>query len=282
MVATLRDALGSACPPLIVVNHDHEGSLRTDMVRGVRNPVFRQVLLQDGRKAARLELQANRLASGLTAITTTDQDAFGADAPGVPSVLLMPGYDGPVIDSRVIDETTPKRICILGGRGAFHKQLVLRLILDEIMRVGLQKRFIIDVAGGADGASAMAQAYPGVNFLGFVDDISAYMRTVRLGLIPDELGGGFKLRALTHAFLRVPMLALSKAMRGMYIEEGSDFIGVDSIEKLVETIPPLIEDVARLNRIQESAFARCHGKFDWADRARALVDFIERLPRTNP
>jgi hypothetical protein len=277
-VKALRETLGASCPPIIVINHDHEGSLRTDMVRVVSNPLLRGVLYLDGLKANRIEKIANRMADGLTAITGGDQDSFASDAPHVPSLLLMPGYDGPVVERRTIDEDTPMRLCILGGRGAFHKQMVLRIILDKIVQAGLHRRVIVDVVGGTTRTvDERSRAYDGVNFLGYVNDLREYMGGARLGLIPDEVGGGFKLRALTHAFMRVPMLALSKALHGMPFRDGIDFAGVVSVDEMVAAIPSLMTDDARLNFLQENAFSLCEGGFAWRDRAADLVEFAAGL-----
>ena len=274
LVAELRAALGADCPPMVLINHNHEGSLRAEMARATPNPVMRAVLQLDGAKAARLERTGNRTGDGYTAITTTDLDAFGADAPGVPGLLLMPGYDGPILKERVIDASTPERLCILGARSAYHKLLVLRQILDAVVESGLHRRMIVDVVGGDREGDPK---YAGVNFLGYVDDLEGYLRTVRLGLIPDDIGGGFKLRALTHIFQRVPMLALSKAMRGMTLRDNVDFAAVEDIPAMVAATEPLLRDTARLDSLQREAFASCRDRFSWQSRAENLLDFFGRL-----
>ena len=276
LVPRLRSLLGARCPPIILVHHDHEASLRLDMARAAPNPLMRMVLHADARKAGRLERAASLAADGITAITTSDQQAFAADAPDTPCLLLMPGYDGPVAASRTIDDATPPTVCILGGRGAFHKRLVLRRILDRLVATGLQHRMRVEVVGGE---ARDDPAYPGVRFLGYVDDIAGYLSGVRLGLIPDDIGGGFKVRALTHVFLRVPMLALNDALRGMTLRPDIDYLGVDSIDALVDRAPACLVDTARLNAVQEAAFAHCRDRFFWGDRAAALLGFIDEAGR---
>jgi polysaccharide biosynthesis protein PslH len=280
-VGDLRARLGPACPPLVVVNHNHEASLRPGMARGTRNPVMAAVMRFDTSKAVRLEAHANRAADGLTAITPLDEEAFAADAPGVPTLLLMPGYDGPRLPQRTIDASVPERLCIVGGRITFYKKLVLDMILEALHAAGIQKRYIVDVVGGGiDDVEAARKKYPGVNFLGFVDDLAEYSRGVRLALIPDEVGGGFKLRALTHVFLRTPMLALKRALQGMTLREDTDFIAVETIPQMIERIPHAMADVTRLDTIQRTAFDHCEGRFEWTDRGAAVVSFAASLQRT--
>jgi polysaccharide biosynthesis protein PslH len=37
-----------------------------------------------------------------------------------------------------------------------------------------------------------------------------------------------------------------------------------------------IDDVERLNRLQERAYAACSGRFDWASRGRQILSAIAR------
>ena len=69
LVSRLRARLGARCPAIILVHHDHEGSLRLDMARAAPNPLMRMVLHADARKAGRLEREASLAADGITAMS---------------------------------------------------------------------------------------------------------------------------------------------------------------------------------------------------------------------
>ncbi len=264
-------------PPMVIINHNDEADLRKGLAGSARNPLMRLSLGWDGWKAGRMESAANRVADGYTAITTTDLASFQARAPEGRGLLLMPGYSGPVLEQRTIDEQTPMRICILGGRGSFHKQVVLLQVLRALQAVGAEKRAIIDVVGRGGDGGKLAASFPGFHFLGFIDDLESYFRTVRLGLIPDLVGGGFKMRALTHIFLRTPMLALDSAVAGMGLRSGLDYIGRETLAGVAAAAPEVVRDLALLNRIQDTAFEHWRSRFDWDERGEALHRFIQSL-----
>jgi len=278
LVAPLRRALddmGAARPPIIVVNHNFEHGVRRQMVLAETNPVMRAALAYDTWKAGRLERRANRVADALIPNTTADQALFET-VTDRPSVVITPAYEGARAAPRVIDTQTPSRITILGNHDAHHKRMVLERTLAALSAKGVEKRYIIDVVGGGE-TDSFAARYPGFNYYGYVENVEAYLRTVRFGLIPDDIGGGFKHRALTHAFMRVPMLALNSALNGMGFEPGVHYAPADTLEELTEAIPALVEDFPRLNSLQESAFSRCERAYDWADRGRALHAFVTDL-----
>ncbi|WP_423068423.1 hypothetical protein [Devosia sp. CN2-171] len=274
-----RTRASAKSPRIVVVNHDHEAALRKDMAAAASNPLTRLVLRFDAGKAAALERRANLLADGLTAISTTDQAEFTQLAPETANLLVMPGYDGPVVPERRIDEGTDLRICVLGGRGALHKKMVLRLILRELVRQGIPQRYIVDVVGSGEASGFEVS---GINFLGYVESISDYLSTVRLGLIPDEVGGGFKLRLLTHVFHRVPMLGLRKAIDGSTLRPQVDYADAADITDLVTQIDHLIGHVDRLNELQNNAFSHCADRFKWDDRGTDLAKFSLTLTGRDP
>jgi hypothetical protein len=40
--------------------------------------------------------------------------------------------------------------------------------------------------------------------------------------------------------------------------------------ELAHGVAAAIDDIERLNNLQEAAYAKCRARFDWADRGRAL------------
>ena len=274
-VEPLIRQLGPSRPPILVVDHNHEHNVRQQMVEAERDLIMKAALGFDTWKAGRLERQANALADGLVANTEADRQSF-AKIVKTPGVVVMPAYRGGRSPPRVIDAQTPRRICVLGGHQAHHKRMVLERTLDALQRNGTAAHCQIDIVGPGDNES-LARRYPDFNFMGYVEDIAAYLQTVRIGLVPDEIGGGFKHRALTHAFHRTPMLAVHRALAGMGFEAGQHFVGVETVDDIAKAVPALLDDYATLNAVQTAAYAHCDTAFEWADRGRDLHAFIQTL-----
>jgi glycosyltransferase involved in cell wall biosynthesis len=262
-------------PPVIMITHNYEAAVRRQMAAGTRSPLMRAALRFDGWKAERLERAANAAADGLTAITSTDREAFAREC-DTPSITLPPAYDGPIAPDRRITADTPRTMTILGNRSSHHKLMVLERTLAALSAIGLQKTANVDIAGDGD-FSGFAERYPGFHYRGYVEDLSAYLADVRLGLVSDDIGGGFKIRAMTYAFLGVPMLALRDAMLGMDFEDGRHFIGVDTLDDLARTAATLIDDTDRLESLRREAYAFAADRFDTSAAGRRLVDFASGL-----
>ena len=168
----------------------------------------------------------------------------------------------------------PRRACILGNHIAQHKRMVLAGALEALTRepTGVE----VDVVGAGDHAALRAQ-FPTVGFRGYVEDIETYLDGVRVGLMPDAIGGGFKNRALMYAANRVPILALHQALAGMGFEPGVHYHGVDTLEEMAAALPGLAGDLPRLNSLQEAAYAHVATAYEWGDRGRDLHAFVRTL-----
>jgi polysaccharide biosynthesis protein PslH len=274
---------GATGPSLIFIPIDHNKSLRTFVATQVRNPVMRALVAWDAFKAGRLEDRAVELSDGVIVLTERDRGLFQADHPTKQYLLLQPGYDGGVAPTRSINAGTPERICVLGGRGTFHKQIVLQQCLEALDRQGAPAANFDVVGDISDKLRTELQVrYPGLTFRGYIEDVDSYLATVRLGILPDAVGGGFKLRALTYAFNRVPMVAVRGALAGMGFTPGENYVEAPDLDSMIDEARGIVNDFDRLNQIQEAAFQHCQGQFEWRQRGAALHAFAQQLNRARP
>ncbi len=269
---------GGKRPVLLFIPHDHNKSVRRFVAAQIGNPLMRLAVGWDAIKASWLEASTIEACDGVIVLTTRDRELFMPDHPNKAYVLVEPGYSGGSVAARHIGPDVAERICVLGGRGAFHKRLVLQQCLDAMGRAG-PPAAEVDIVGDIDDKmrSELQARYPGLTFRGFIEDIDAYLATVRLGILPDAVGGGFKLRALTYAFNRVPMLAVRGALAGMGLTPGVEYEECDDLDSMVATARTLVQDFERLNQLQEAAFRHCQGRFEWRGRAADLHKFASCL-----
>lgn len=273
-----RAKRGTPGPAILFIPIDHHKSVRRLAARNVRNPLMRAVVTLDAIKATRLEAQAVDAADCTVVLTDRDAQSFRPDHPNAQFLIVTPGYNDSVVAERTIDASVPERIAVLGGRGSFHKQLVLQQCLEALQKEGAPAKHV-DIVGHIDPAmqTELQARYPGLTFLGYVEDLSAYLKTVRIGLMPDAIGGGFKLRALTFAFQRVPIVAVRGALDGTGFVPGEAYAEAADLTDMVALARRLVGDFSELNRLQENAFRFCVEAFDWGQRAADLRICAERL-----
>src|SRR5262249_7256398 len=108
-------------------------------------------------------------------------------------------------------------------------------------------------------------------FTGTVPDIEPYLDQARIAIVPERNGGGFKLKVLEYVFNRVPVFALNGSFAGVPLLHDESAMLYRDHAALARGVLEAIDDVGRLNRMQEQAFAACSGRFDWLSRGQQLV-----------
>jgi hypothetical protein len=65
-------------------------------------------------------------------------------------------------------------------------------------------------------------------------------------------------------------------MTGLPLIPGLDYLSFQSMRELAQGVAAIIDDLARLNSMQQAAYEKCIIGFDWMDRGRALCNAIRQ------
>lgn len=272
-----RAGRGVARTRLIHVSHNHEERLWRDMARNSRaSPLRKLALWQNYRKVRALERRIVRAVDLLTTITEEDRTSLGTALGEKRTLTLTPGYDGWVAPQRRIGTHTPRRVILMGSFRWVVKQENLARFVEladpSFFRSGIE----LDVVGDVP-QELLATLQPrcrATRFHGFVKDVAAVFADARIAVVPEAIGGGFKLKFLDYFFARVPVATLSHAAAGLPQELREQTLACESLPVLVETIIANIDRLDELNRLQEEAFARTCARFTWHERAFNLKEAI--------
>lgn len=275
-----RKADPSRC--LLYLSHEHERTTRKEKYASYGGgPLQLAIRHIDGWKIGKWEDAVIRAADIVSLINPSERALFDDNVAAKRYVTTLPGYDGVRCESRRIDETTPMRIALLGGRGPIHKRNILRDWLAASASAFAEAGVELDVIGDINPGmrAELQRRYPSVRFSGFVKDLESHLQRCRLGVIADTVGRGVKLRLTSYVFARVPMAGITGAIDGLPLRPRLDYAEAPTLEALASLCLKLVRDVDTLNVFQENAFKACDGRFDWATRGADLVEAIRALRR---
>jgi glycosyltransferase involved in cell wall biosynthesis len=265
---------------IVYVSHNHEASVRRQLAASApRGSPRRVALLWDAAKASRVERRLVEMADLVTVNTEHDAELYRRQASDQRFVVLTPGYDGPRLPRRVLDEMTPRRITVLGSYGWVAKQRNLWRFLDAAAEPLRQVGIGIDVVGsGPDRfTERLRLAFPNVAVTGTVDHVQPYLAKSRMGVVAEEIGGGFKHKVLSYVFNRVPVACLTGSVEGAPLVPGESILEFADLASLVEGVIRSIDNFALLNDLQRAAYMACADHFEWADRGRVLAETLRGL-----
>lgn len=261
-------------PLFVYVSHNHEASLRLKVANAYNgNAAMRLIVKIDARKVVSMENALVENCDLICAITDQDVELYRQSFPTKQFATLLPAYEGSVRDAGLITVDTPKRVIMMGS-------LIWIAKKDNIRRFILEARGKFEAAGvelvligrsEPEFLESLRRLSPCVTTLGFVEDPQPLLKASRIGLMPDEIGGGFKLRVMDYVFNGVPVAAIRSQTKGLPIDPDTDMIAADSVGDLAAKIIEAIDDIEGLNAMAMQAQAKCVGKFDWDSRGRMLL-----------
>lgn len=260
-------------PLLVHLSHNHETSLWRDMAERAEGPAWKRLALRQN--AWKIERAESRLVRGvdlLACITAQDAAAYAADGVATPSLVLTPGYAGPQVETRAVTSYTPRHVILVGAFRWVVKQENVRALLRHAADAFARHGIVIDIVG--DMPAALREelgVHPAVRLHGFVEDLRPLLADARMALVPEAIGGGFKLKLLDYVFHRVPVVTLQAATAGLPEALQRAMLSCDDLPALAEAVLKHIDDVALLDRLQNEAFDAAREAFAWPDRGQALL-----------
>jgi glycosyltransferase involved in cell wall biosynthesis len=261
------------------IAHNFETEVAADIARNFRGNLFRKAALQaNAWKTANAELSLARGADIIVANTAEDAKSLSRLSPLSAKLVLPPGYSGQHAPDRRIEQTTPRRVTIVGAYRWTPKQMNLSAFLEAADPILQNAGVGIDVVG--DGPDSFREAWEArvraTRFHGFVDNLGEFLAARRMGLVVEETGGGFKHKTLDYIFNRVPVAAIRGSMTGLPLTEGLHYLSFESMRELAQGVAAVIDDIERLNFLQQAAYEKCDTAFDWSDRGRTLYNTIQQ------
>jgi glycosyltransferase involved in cell wall biosynthesis len=267
---------GADRPRLIYVSHNHEESLRSQVAENQRPFLRRQAVRLDAAKVSRLERELVDGVDFVTAISPEDFNLYRRRTGDKPMGVLTPGYRGRRVGARCISRDLPRRAVIIGSYDWIAKRMNLEEFVDVADPLFARHGAELQAVGSAEESflDTLRRRAKATYFTGTVPDVTHYMDDARIAIVPERNGGGFKLKVLEYVFNRIPVFALSGSFAGMPLIHDDSVMLFPDHEALARGVLEAIDDVDRLNRLQERAYTACSDRFDWASRGRQILSAI--------
>lgn len=261
------------------VAHNHEENVLRAVAADSDAGLFKRLgFWQNYLKTRAMERYMVRSVDLVSAITQEDADSFAAQCRGLATIVLTPGYNGPVSEARTIGPATPRHVLMVGSFQWAAKQENLRQFLRIADPVFARNNIVFDVVGSMPEAlrAELAPTLSATRLHGFVDDPAPLFDSARMALVPEAIGGGFKLKFLDYLFRRLPVATLADAAAGLPAQLRAAMIQADTLTALTGAIVAAIDGTEQLNALQQRAFVEAGSLFRWRDRGVSLRDALAR------
>lgn len=124
---------------------------------------------------------------------------------------------------------------------------------------------------------ALAQPQAGIEVLGWVPDVSAYLGRATIAICPLRSGSGIQMKVQEAMAVGAPVVATSIANRGVGGVPDRDLLVADTAPDFAAAVARILDDPPARARIGQAGRAFVEQRFRWEQHARQLTAIYNRL-----
>ncbi len=154
-------------------------------------------------------------------------------------------------------------------------QWFLREVLPVVRRMRPDAAF--DCVGARPPASLLAsvQDDPNVHITGYVEDVSPFLRSAGVMIVPLRAGGGMRVKILHALACGMPIVTTSLGCEGIALTHGRDALIADRPVDFAAAIETVLGDRILAARLGRNARALFEERYDYRVALRALDDVVD-------
>jgi polysaccharide biosynthesis protein PslH len=206
--------------------------------------------------------------SALTlAVSQHDANQLRALAHGESVSVLPNGIDIAAYPFRAPTAEEQPNLLFLGKLDYRPNAEAVRWLLDQVLpelfqRLPTTRLFVV----GANPPAWLVRAgqhEPRVAVTGHVDDERSYLARCAALLLPVQVGGGSRLKALVAMASGLPIVSTRVGMQGLDAVAGQEFLGAESATEWVATLARVLGDSDLRRSLAQHARGLVERRYDW-------------------
>lgn len=271
---------GSPAPALVLDTHEIAYDLARQMSGSGSSPTRRIYGSLNWRKLRSEERAAFRAADGLCVCSLADEARLLADVPSARTIVIPNAADVEHLQPRPSDPPPDGRTAVFFGHLSTFPNVdgvsfFLREIWPRIVaaRPGARCRII-----GARPPPALRElAGPGVEVVGFVDDLRPHLAAATAIVVPLRVGGGTRLKIVEAMAMGKAIVSTTLGAEGIDAMPDRDILIADDPASFAASVIRLLDAPALAEKVGRSARQLAVGRYSWNAAALALEDFLLRI-----
>lgn len=187
------------------------------------------------------ESLCSRISNGVICINSDEEIFFQRHGRENSTSLVFPFIKKEALKKLEKDSfCVPKNnneILLVGSFGYKAKELnvvwLIKSIMSKVYAFYPEMKLTIVGRGGSNQLKKLSKSKVNVNFEGEVDVLKEFYERASLVVIPERLGGGFKLKIIEAMVFQKPILIHREATKGTYLRDGIDCLIFDSADDFI-------------------------------------------------
>lgn len=259
----------------VFISHNVETSLSKSLYSFTKNPLKTILFYQEYLKTKFYERRYLKEFDIITGISDFDVLYFKKQF-HQKRIYLLP----PLVENEYIPlnkDVTNKKVILCGSFFWDPKRENLMRLLNAANFKKLHERQIeLLIVGNAPSklVAKINRKYKGVKMTGYVVNTIGYYKESQIALVPELLGGGFKLKIAEAVSFNRPIIALKESITDCDMKDGIHYLNVNSFEEMIEATIKLIQDDQKMNFLSKNAMELFDKKYSKNAIQSCLLDIF--------
>tara|TARA_B100000674_G_C37835726_1_gene912754 strand:+ start:81 stop:1259 length:1179 start_codon:yes stop_codon:yes gene_type:complete len=253
-IPTLK--LFSANSKIIYLSHNSEFLLSKSLVKNYNSILKKMMYLQDSIKTYFFEKKMLQKCDVVSSISEFDSDFFKRSYGIKKNMILRPVLE---MNQDLLDDNDKsiQNIIIVGSFiWGPKKENLLQFLNAKNFNTLKNHNIKLTIVGKADKdfIDKINSLHRGVQMIGPVKNLEPYYNNSKIAIIPEKLGGGFKLKTAEAAMTKTLIIAIKGAITKCNLINGHHFIEKSSFEEIINQIIELQNNENMIDKIISNAY----------------------------
>ncbi|RLI62703.1 MAG: hypothetical protein DRO67_06900, partial [Candidatus Asgardarchaeum californiense] len=252
--------------PTVLVNHNVEYLRILRWAKIETNPLKKWYLYFQSLKLRLFEKKVCEKVDKVVVVSQIDKFQLQKLSPKARFEVIPNGVDISYFKSKSILNFSNTLIWV-GGMGEAHNRKSVEYFLKKIFPLIINE--IPDIKVFFIGASPcskllnMAEKYPNIRILGYVDDIRPHVQKISIFIAPIISGSGTKIKVLNALAMGKPVVTTSIGAEGIDVTPGENIIIADTPEEFAEKVIELLKNPKKAKELGEKGRKLIEEKYSW-------------------
>ena len=269
--------------PVVIDEHNIEYELLQRMREGEDSPTRRIFNGVEARKFKRLERRAWLAAAGVAVTSNREQTIVHDHARETPTAVVPNAVDSEFF--RPSSAPPEPDTVVFGGLLSYRPNLdAARYLVEEIMP--LVRRSHPDVklkiiGGFGQEADVASLRRPGVEVVGWVNDVRPHIQAGAVVVAPLRMGAGTRLKVLEALAMGKAMVSTNVGCEGIHVCDGTHLLIADEPQHFADQIGRLLLDPELAGRLGAAGRQFVQQNYSWQGAGASLDDLHRRVLQGN-
>jgi polysaccharide biosynthesis protein PslH len=266
--------------PLVCVHHDAQSTLLRRRADHQQNPLMRLYLRTQAKLMAEEERRWCPRVNLNVAVSSVDQQAMQALAPGSRFAVVPNGVD--VDFFRPQNNLTPQHgLVFVGGVNWFPNRDALHYFRDEILPVlrarGLSEPVTWVGRASAEEIEEFGAGEGAINITGYVPDIRPYVHSAACYIVPIRAGSGTRIKILDAWAMGKAVVSTSIGCEGLAAVDGQNILIRDTPAEFVDAVELVLKNPDLRQTLGEQARRTAEEHYSWKAIGERMVEQYRAL-----